>query len=155
MFTCALSYAAILTWPVRGRQVLSGDFHQLPPVAKGAAAAGRRFAFEAAAWRRCVDASFQLTTVYRQVWPPIIMSPVLCRHRAKHILPRPVCKPSFPCEALTHAAEARRTAANAVSQQARPLHFDGLDLDVVYANASLISARRDPCMKFSLYLAPP
>ena len=49
------------------RQVLSGDFHQLPPVAKGAAAAGRRFAFEAASWRRCVDACFQLTTVYRQV----------------------------------------------------------------------------------------
>ena len=48
-------------------QVLSGDFYQLPPVAKGAAAAGRRFAFEAAGWRRCVDASFQLTTVYRQV----------------------------------------------------------------------------------------
>ncbi len=50
-------------------QVLSGDFHQLPPVAKGAAAASRRFAFEAASWSRCVDACYQLTTVYRQVLP--------------------------------------------------------------------------------------
>ena len=48
-------------------QVLSGDFHQLPPVAKGAAAANRRFAFEAASWSRCVDVCYQLTTVHRQV----------------------------------------------------------------------------------------
>ena len=48
--------------------VLAGDFHQLPPVAKGpAGSAARRFAFESAAWRKCVEASLQLTTVYRQV----------------------------------------------------------------------------------------
>eukprot|EP00887_Chlorella_sp_A99_P003493 scaffold7.g3493.t1 len=41
--------------------ILSGDFHQLPPVAKGRdAAAARRFAFEAGAWARCVDACLLL-----------------------------------------------------------------------------------------------
>lgn len=44
--------------------ILSGDFHQLPPVAKDAAS--RRFCFEAAAWPRCVHACVELTQVFRQ-----------------------------------------------------------------------------------------
>lgn len=45
----------------------AGDFHQLPPVAKREAADARAFAFEAACWASCVDASLRLTRVYRQV----------------------------------------------------------------------------------------
>ncbi|KAA6426372.1 MAG: ATP-dependent DNA helicase PIF1 [Trebouxia sp. A1-2] len=42
--------------------ILAGDFHQLPPVAKGKeAAAARKFAFEAATWRLCVHHCAQLT----------------------------------------------------------------------------------------------
>lgn len=49
-------------------QDCAGDFHQLPPVAKGKeAAADRKFAFEAATWRSCVDHCAQLTHVFRQV----------------------------------------------------------------------------------------
>lgn len=52
--------------------VLAGDFHQLPPVAKGPdGAAARRFAFEAAAWSKCVEVSLQLVTVHRQVGTPL------------------------------------------------------------------------------------
>jgi len=48
--------------------VTAGDFHQLPPVAKGReAAAARKFAFEAATWRHCVHHCAQLTKVFRQV----------------------------------------------------------------------------------------
>ncbi|DBA78175.1 hypothetical protein WJX79_002289 [Trebouxia sp. C0005] len=47
--------------------ILAGDFHQLPPVAKGKeAAAARKFAFEAATWRLCVHHCAQLTRVFRQ-----------------------------------------------------------------------------------------
>ena len=48
----------------------SGDFHQLPPVAKGKeAAAARKFAFQAATWRQCIHHCSQLTKVFRQVDP--------------------------------------------------------------------------------------
>ena len=48
----------------------AGDFHQLPPVAKGReAAAARKFAFEAASWRQCIHHCAQLTKVFRQVQP--------------------------------------------------------------------------------------
>lgn len=51
----------------------SGDFHQLPPVAKGReAAAARKFAFEAASWRQCIHHCAQLTKVFRQVYPTLI-----------------------------------------------------------------------------------
>ncbi|CAL5220858.1 g2943 [Coccomyxa viridis] len=47
--------------------VLTGDFHQLPPVAKGAAAmAARRFAFESECWASCVSSCMQLKKVFRQ-----------------------------------------------------------------------------------------
>ncbi|CAL8472054.1 g11596 [Coccomyxa elongata] len=47
--------------------VLTGDFHQLPPVAKGRQAmAARRFAFEAHCWDSCVSTCMLLTKVYRQ-----------------------------------------------------------------------------------------
>ena len=54
--------------PFGGLQlVLAGDFHQLPPVAKGPAAAGqRKFCFEAAAWKSCMQHCLQLTQVFRQ-----------------------------------------------------------------------------------------
>ncbi len=45
----------------------AGDFHQLPPVVKREAAGARAFAFEAACWASCVDASLRLSHVYRQV----------------------------------------------------------------------------------------
>lgn len=48
--------------------ILSGDFHQLPPVGKGReGAAARRFCFEADAWGRCVQQSCFLSKVFRQV----------------------------------------------------------------------------------------
>ncbi|KAL6774453.1 hypothetical protein ACKKBG_A25060 [Auxenochlorella protothecoides x Auxenochlorella symbiontica] len=44
--------------------ILSGDFHQLPPVTRGS---GRRaFCFQSPAWERCVQASVVLSRVYRQ-----------------------------------------------------------------------------------------
>lgn len=47
--------------------ILSGDFHQLPPVCKDQQqAASRKFAFEAESWDRCVQASVELTQVFRQ-----------------------------------------------------------------------------------------
>ncbi|GAB4815472.1 hypothetical protein N2152v2_002518 [Parachlorella kessleri] len=48
--------------------ILSGDFHQLPPVAKGGreAEAARKFCFEAESWGRCIQACVQLTRVFRQ-----------------------------------------------------------------------------------------
>ena len=48
----------------------AGDFHQLPPVAKGReAAATRKFCFQAACWPRCISACVQLRTVFRQASP--------------------------------------------------------------------------------------
>lgn len=44
--------------------VLSGDFHQLPPVAKSPAA--RSFCFEARAWNECIQHTIELKTVFRQ-----------------------------------------------------------------------------------------
>ncbi|EIE23816.1 hypothetical protein COCSUDRAFT_83691 [Coccomyxa subellipsoidea C-169] len=54
--------------PFGGLQlVLTGDFHQLPPVAKGRqATAERRFAFEADCWDTCISTCLLLTKVYRQ-----------------------------------------------------------------------------------------
>ncbi len=47
--------------------VLCGDFHQLPPVAKGREGmAARRFLFEASCWGRCVEKVVVLTRVFRQ-----------------------------------------------------------------------------------------
>ena len=47
--------------------ILSGDFHQLPPVCKDQhQATTRKFAFEAESWERCVHASVELTQVFRQ-----------------------------------------------------------------------------------------
>ena len=55
----------------------AGDFHQLPPVAKGReAAAARKFAFEAASWRQCVRHCAQLTKVFRQVHCSACDSPI-------------------------------------------------------------------------------
>ena len=57
-------------------ELRAGDFHQLPPVAKGkGAAAARKFAFEADSWRRCHLHCAQLTHVFRQV--------TLCRKQRK------------------------------------------------------------------------
>lgn len=58
-------------------QVAIGDFHQLPPVAKREAADARAFAFEAACWASCVDASLRLTRVYRQVQHPAVIISML------------------------------------------------------------------------------
>jgi len=44
--------------------ILSGDFHQLPPVVKDQLT--RKFAFESQSWQRCIQASVQLTQVFRQ-----------------------------------------------------------------------------------------
>jgi len=44
--------------------ILTGDFLQLPPVAKGEEE--RRFAFETSAWQRCVQMNIELTQVKRQ-----------------------------------------------------------------------------------------
>ncbi|KAK3256260.1 hypothetical protein CYMTET_34598 [Cymbomonas tetramitiformis] len=44
--------------------VLSGDFHQLPPVSKGDER--RLFAFEGLAWQRCIKICIELTEVKRQ-----------------------------------------------------------------------------------------
>lgn len=44
--------------------ILSGDFHQLPPVSKNPAE--RKFAFEADSWKHCVSCTVQLTRVFRQ-----------------------------------------------------------------------------------------
>ncbi|KAK9828391.1 hypothetical protein WJX81_002975 [Elliptochloris bilobata] len=53
--------------PFGGLQlILSGDFHQLPPVVRREVASTRAFAFEAACWASCVDASLRLTRVFRQ-----------------------------------------------------------------------------------------
>lgn len=49
--------------------VLSGDFYQLPPVEKrsaGAQGSSKRFAFEAASWKRCRLAPIELRKVHRQ-----------------------------------------------------------------------------------------
>ncbi|PSC73053.1 ATP-dependent DNA helicase PIF1 [Micractinium conductrix] len=47
--------------------ILSGDFHQLPPVAKGReGAAQRKFCFEAESWARCIPESCFLSKVFRQ-----------------------------------------------------------------------------------------
>ena len=43
--------------------ILTGDFLQLPPVAKEEE---RRFAFETSAWQRCVQMNIELTQVKRQ-----------------------------------------------------------------------------------------
>jgi ATP-dependent DNA helicase PIF1 len=64
--------------PFGGLQlVLSGDFFQLPPVAKGGAPL--RFAFEAAAWREGVRRTFELTQVFRQADPAFISALRLVR----------------------------------------------------------------------------
>ena len=48
--------------------ILAGDFHQLPPVAKGREAqALRKFCFQAASWRDCGLSCHQLKHVFRQV----------------------------------------------------------------------------------------
>lgn len=48
--------------------ILSGDFHQLPPVGKGKeGAAARRFCFEGEAWGRCIADCCILSKVFRQV----------------------------------------------------------------------------------------
>ena len=50
------------------KDLSAGDFHQLPPVAKGATMlAVRRFAFEADCWSSCISACMILRKVFRQV----------------------------------------------------------------------------------------
>ena len=57
--------------PFGGLQlVLSGDFFQLPPVAKGAASF--KYAFEAASWDACIHRTFELTRVFRQSDPEFV-----------------------------------------------------------------------------------
>lgn len=46
--------------------VLSGDFHQLPPVTTGGPSSSRQFAFQANSWSRCITACIELRTVFRQ-----------------------------------------------------------------------------------------
>ena len=54
--------------PMGGLQVVFvGDFHQLPPVNKEEKTAS--FAFQSAAWKRIVEANYELTTIYRQSDP--------------------------------------------------------------------------------------
>ena len=43
--------------------IVTGDFFQLPPVAKDTAV---KFAFEAESWKRSVKHTFNLTKVFRQ-----------------------------------------------------------------------------------------
>jgi ATP-dependent DNA helicase PIF1 len=43
--------------------IVTGDFFQLPPVAKGSAT---KFAFEADTWKQSVKHTFNLTKVFRQ-----------------------------------------------------------------------------------------
>ncbi len=63
-----LVYCAAVQGLCTEHQSSAGDYHQLPPVAKGKeAAAARKFAFEAATWRQCVHHCAQLTKVFRQV----------------------------------------------------------------------------------------
>ncbi len=66
--TVTTAYCAAVQGLCTEHQSSAGDFHQLPPVAKGKeAAAARKFAFEAATWRQCVHHCAQLTKVFRQV----------------------------------------------------------------------------------------
>ncbi|KAL4856085.1 ATP-dependent DNA helicase PIF1 [Chlorella vulgaris] len=52
---------------VARKLILSGDFHQLPPVCKGReGATQRRFCFEGEAWGRCIHDSCFLSKVFRQ-----------------------------------------------------------------------------------------
>lgn len=44
--------------------IVTGDFFQLPPVAKGSSAS--KFAFEAKEWKNCVNHTVNLTQVFRQ-----------------------------------------------------------------------------------------
>lgn len=50
--------------------VVSGDFHQLPPIAARGSTQSpqhtRRFAFEAESWSRCISVCIELRTVFRQ-----------------------------------------------------------------------------------------
>lgn len=48
--------------------ILSGDFHQLPPVNKREDNKPRKFCFESHAWKNCRLHCLQLTKVYRQVY---------------------------------------------------------------------------------------
>lgn len=43
--------------------IMTGDFFQLPPVTKIGQC---KFAFEAAAWKECIDVTVNLTKVFRQ-----------------------------------------------------------------------------------------
>lgn len=43
--------------------MVTGDFFQLPPVTKGVVPT---FAFEAKAWKNCIDHTVNLTQVFRQ-----------------------------------------------------------------------------------------
>lgn len=43
--------------------IMTGDFFQLPPVTKNGQP---KFAFEAAAWKECIDVTVNLTKVFRQ-----------------------------------------------------------------------------------------
>lgn len=56
------------TVPMGGLQIVFvGDFHQLPPVNKEEKTAS--FAFQSPAWKRIVEANYELTTIYRQSDP--------------------------------------------------------------------------------------
>lgn len=58
--------------PFGGMQlVFCGDFFQLPPVSRRGSAAAR-FAFQAAAWRRCALEAVELAQVYRQAEPELV-----------------------------------------------------------------------------------
>jgi ATP-dependent DNA helicase PIF1 len=58
LFTLSMTYSFV-------QLVVTGDFFQLPPVARGEPT----FAFEAKKWSECVERTFNLTKVFRQKDP--------------------------------------------------------------------------------------
>ena len=52
--------------------IISGDFHQLPPVVSGEIIKAEHFAFNARTWRRCIPVHIRLERVWRQSDPEFL-----------------------------------------------------------------------------------
>ncbi|PRW58054.1 ATP-dependent DNA helicase PIF1 [Chlorella sorokiniana] len=110
--------------------ILSGDFHQLPPVAKGKdAASQRKFCFEAESWARCVHECCFLSKVFRQADNEFvemlarIRSGDCPRDKLSHLLrtcqrPLPVEDGILPTKLYTHREDV--DALNAQQLRALP-----------------------------------